>query len=471
MDGSNETAQLPLPPLPQEVAKLITIYPIDVPDYNIKMNKTIEIYTKLQERFNAEKKRTEISLGGTEHFSKGPPKNAPPYLKFAFTKLIKMIHNHRIEDRRLRANVCTVISVCILFFEVLVNQNVPGAFDFNGFQEYIRAIFKKNEKYQKLYRRIKLLQNFCNIHQKELETPPENPVQVLCNDIVEQSKYYSHMYSYCPPNPYDSKIENYYVSEGKLSDFNQIILDISGRGEKLPQKSSFLKRTKWNQPRTNPNSLNLYINQFFEKQTAKNNTFDDKQKASFRASLLRIVFNSLYIETNGLLTPEPEFQLSAYIIMRLTPTDMNMPNIFTLEEKTMPFLDLFNAIPKLQLISEKLSFIHFYTNPLDIAFDICSISLLIDEFASDRSPTKEVIKLAFDDFFIILVVCICSVTIINPEGIRYYCEMYRPLEVGQLMSHSMTSLAAAIKYVKEFRNQEHPSDIQHKIDKILAEYK
>ncbi|EAY15005.1 hypothetical protein TVAG_397360 [Trichomonas vaginalis G3] len=470
MEMTRDSAELHLPPLPTEITKLVTIYPLDAPDFQKLMAQTHDAYQRIQKLFNDAKSKCEVPLNDNR-FSYDIPKNASPSYRFLYGKMIKNLNKFRAIRREVQARYCNQLAIFSLFFQTLIENNVPGTCDFNGFNQFKHHFVDEDPEFAKHANKARRYKAYLTAKRIEYENSPEYTNKSLSKDIIEQAKHYSHIYSYCPSNPFDTKIEEFFIQNEKLKELDQIILDISGRGEKLPQKTSFRKKSKWNQPKMNANSFNNYINEFLLSLQTKSLVFDDIQKATFRSSVLRIIFNSLYTETNGLNMPDANFQKSAYIIMRLNPNDMNMPKIFSEEEKEKSFLELFKSIPKLQLISGKLSFIQFYTDPLDIAYDIGTVSLLIDEFAQERFPSQEIIKLAFDDFFIILVVCICSITISNPEGIRFYTEFYRDLESAQIMNHSMTSLAAAIKYVRDFDQQEHTPEVLQKINLILENYK
>ena len=277
------------------------------------------------------------------------------------------------------------------------------------------------------------------------------------------------MYLYSPPNIFfDNIIEILLSGERKTEEFKQIIKDITGEGTPMPQKFSLRRKSK-NTPKKvpNPMSFNKYFVAFLTQLQQKMTVaLCDEQKYILRSSFLRVVFDDAYVFKQQISEYKPEYPKNCFIISHLCPNDLSMPDIFTEEEKNSPFIDFIPKLEKFKEINEILSVLQFYIDPIDLAFEVCKVSRLIDEFASERSPTNEAIKLSFDDFFIIFVVCMSLASISNAEGIKFVEEFYHDLENSQMLKHSMTSLSAAVKYINDFVEENKTQELGAKIENI-----
>ena len=475
MDPKNPIfSNLPLPPLEPEIAALTTIIMSESPDYQKQIKETKAILDKFQLLFNKYMKKCEITITSNPEIIqriKNLPKGSNPTLNFVFQKLSRLILNHKNITREINAQIGATISVSSVFFSVLLSANIAGTFDFEGFHQYTKKVFRKNEEYQRLYRKIKCLQAYC-IREKEFTPPDAVTFDILSKHTPNIIEHFDHVYSYAPTSPFDILLENYFIDNNFKDDLSKIVKDISGNGQPLSinaSKKAFRKRQKLVQ--MNPTSFNEFFQKFIVKVREKVHDITECHVIVLKNSFLRILFNHIYLDDPLICVNDFEFQKNAYAIMRLTPNDMCMPDIFKGEEREKTFLELFRDIEELKEISSILTTLQFFTDPLDIAYEVCKVSTMIDNFAEKRSPSYERIKLNFDDFFIIFVVCICSAEIPNSEGIRLSVDFYSDLETSQMMKHAITSISAAISFIKDFISSNQLPELVSKCLESLKDFK
>ena len=192
----NETAELMLPPLQPEIAKLTFIHSVDTTDYQEKIKETKNILKKFEELFSFYMEKCETKLNPYEQPESELSTNFPRSLRFVYKKLSKLVFKHMNITREINAQIGATISVSSVFFRVLLENNIPGSFDFEGFDKYIKQIFRKNKDYQSLYKKIKILQAYVtrNSENKLKKVTFDD----ICSKIPEIDQSYSDTYSFTP---------------------------------------------------------------------------------------------------------------------------------------------------------------------------------------------------------------------------------------------------------------------------------
>ena len=454
-----------LPPMPGEIAKFINVVEKDNPEYPKKIKEMNTTYFRLNNLFEGFIKRCETPLGTINDMDKRTPDIK---IIYAYSKLKKYVLKHRNIFREINAQIGSQISIISVFFEGLKAQEFAATFDFDGFQKHAKDTFKRNTRFQKYYRRIKSLQSYI-LYWTQQEKIPTVTLDNLTKEAPKITPLFNTMYLYSPPNIFlDSIIEIFLSEERKTKEFQQIIKDITGEGTPMPQKIRTRRKSQITPKKVpNPMTFNKYFVSFLTQLQQKMTVaLCDEQKYILRSSFLRVVFDDAYVFLPQISASNPVYPRNCFIISHLCPNDLSMPDVFTEEEKNTPFIDFIPQLEKFKEINEILSTIQFYINPIDLAFEVCKVSRLIDEFASERSPTNEAIKLSFDDFFIIFIVCLSLASITNAEGIKFVEEFYNDLENSQMVKHSMTSLSAGIKYINDFVEENKTQELGKKIERI-----
>ena len=465
-DKENVFSVLQLPPLDSEISKLITISTNESQNLNRKIQETKLTQERLQTLFNEYMKKCERPLDNiTENITNG----SPPSLNFAYQKLTKLIRKHLNIRREINGQIGATISVTSIFFSVLISKNIPATFDFEGFHEYTENVFKKNKGYTIIPKKIKALQSYYTTNKEFVR--PFISFDDLCKEIPKLSDIFNTKYFYAPTSSFDILLENFLISNNFMPILINICKDLSGNGQPVPVNANSKIYRRQKLIRMNPSSYHDFVDNFIKKIKEKINDIHDTQIVAFKHSLLRILFNEIYLHDPLISAYDLDFQKNAYAIMHLTPDDLSLPPVFKEEERKLTFQELFSKHDKLKTISNILTTLQFFTDPLDIAYEVSKVSTILNEFAAEMFPSGEVIKLSFDDFFILFVVCISSADIPNSEGIRLSLEFYSELEASQSLHHALTSLSAAIKFVKDLISGKQIPELIPKCTEIIKSFK
>ena len=471
-EEENLFSELQLPPLDSEITKLITFDTDETQNLNQEIKETKNIIEKFQQMFDQYLKKCEKTLSTNPDvisFVENIPKGATPSLNFAFLKLSKLIVKHKNLTREIYAQIAATISVTSVFFTVLLSKNIPATFDFEGFNEYTKKVFRKNQEYQKIYKKIKILQEYCIRNHDLIDATIS--FDELMEGVPTLRDFFCTKFNYTPTSPFDILLETFLISHNFMPTINNICKDISGNGSPMPVNANTRVYQRKKLVRMNPTSFNNLFEEFTMHVKEKLPDIEDHLITSLKNSLLRILFNKIYLHDPLISAYDIDFQKNAFAIMHLTPDDLGMPPVFKGEERKMNFIDLFSKYEELQIISNILTTLQFFTDPLDIAFEVCKVSSILEDFAAKMSPTDEVIKLSFDDFFILFVVCISSADIPNSEGIRLSVDFYSDLEASQSMHHAITSISAAIKFIKDLISGNQIPELVPKCKEILKSFK
>ena len=458
-------------PIPKEISIYIYLYHLNKPEYSKTIKNMPNIIKQLTELFEKAKEQCEIPLG---HFEASQTAETPPSVKFLYHKLSKYVLKHKNILREINAKIATQLAIILDFFKKINSQQIAATFNFDGYKEYRSNLLKKDKKFQSYSKRILILQQNIKMAKKNFTHPT---IESICEMVPSITHLYDQTFLYTPPNAeFDTIIQDFFVRYRENSDYKQIVNDLAGKGEQPPMNPALSRKRNAPKIVMNPFSFNKFVVSFLNTISSvlqvTDTPFSDEQKYIIRSAILRFVFDDIYVIDPVISYCNPVFFQNSYIISHLSPFDLNMPKIFADEEKYQTFVAF---IPKIQVFSEALdilSTLQFYVSPLDIAYQLCKVSHLIDDFADQRSPSEtDLIKLSFDDFFIIFVVCLSLSSMTNAEGISKATDFYNNLENSQMMRHAMTSISAGVSYIIKFydENQNNPQ-IKDKIEKLKKEY-
>ena len=474
-----------LPPVPDEVAKLLIVGSNNEHNYEKRLHETKSLLSEIH-------KWTEVFRKKCEPVASEPsvgeiPKFAAPHLVWAKHKLARLQEKQQLLARNIYTKVFSVLTLTEFFIERALESKIPVFMNLDGIKPMMQSMFEQDPEWIKVKFRIGAMHAFVDAHKDDIVMSGPSVdlcIRVLdeCSNRCDASKgfaYYSFFdkclldYLWCeeldavdrvaralspmvdPPEPAPQQMRKSTSSSSmkQKGEVGSLVL--------VSPKARANMRVKKNCVRASVVEPFLSMYERLGKLFRVDNI---EKEIVLMCAFVRIVFDRMYLIDPTLQSGNGVIQRGLDIVRCLKVTDMDVPTgVFENED-----VEIGHVCEKNTVIREVLQFadsLNFCSNPLDITETVYTISNTIHGLQKLSEPNMDI---CFDDFFSVFVVLFSASPPVNACGIAHLLDAHAYIELPQSLKHAAASFGAWVSYLQSFPVEEHSPEMKEKIDKIVA---
>lgn len=481
---------IPLPPIPESLADLITI---ENPHSELKkqiINKMKVDYQKI-DKMTSDYHEKSTNKNSIKQYLENSDKETnesnnneilPPHLKYIRKKLINEIDKHQKEVISIDSAIFKLLNQLKLFYQKAIEMEVPVVLDIKRLEpEIIISRYKSNHNYQYYGKRIYRMQNCLKL--KSCCSIPEISLESLQDtfDIVRRSC--NVKIGYASYSEFDVALDIYFSNTMKEELF-QLTTSLSSLYQDLYTKETSAQKRFYKNRRhisfslvksaqDNPDliDINCFHNSFQDLAVLFN--ADERYKiVVLKCAFVRILFDRIFLVDPFINRSNDYMLFPLKVLQNLTLRELEIPKGFYPEELFDYTLEnVFKQkvvnIDQIMRIVDKIKLLPFINNPLDITYVLHLIIIGIEEIRNDNSVNFEK-RMCFDDFFVIFASLISAFPPPNSEGIYLLLKRYNKIGYSSVLANSGTYFIAWVDFVKGFINCYYSSEVQAKIDHMMS---